>query len=107
VVSRGGRLDLAEQYLPAVHASTLLLVGGNDKSTIDLNKRALRRLHCRNQLIILPGATHLFEEPGALDEVADLARIWFVHYLSDETDHDRLYQELGARFPREDMDKQC
>lgn len=82
VVSRGGRPDLADGYLSAVQAPTLLIVGGNDDVVIELNEQALRRLRCPKQLVIVPGATHLFEEPGTLEEVARLAREWFVRHLS-------------------------
>ncbi len=81
VVSRGGRPDLAGGYLPAVQAPTLLIVGGNDDVVIELNEQALRTLRCPKQMVIVPGATHLFEEPGTLEEVARLAREWFVRYL--------------------------
>ena len=82
VVSRGGRPDLAGPALEHVCAPTLLIVGGNDLQVIDLNRWAFAQLRCEKQLEIVPGATHLFEEPGALDEVARLAREWFVRYLS-------------------------
>jgi putative phosphoribosyl transferase len=82
VVSRGGRPDLAMAYLPSVQAPTLLIVGGNDDVVIELNEQALRRLRCRKELVIIPGATHLFEEPGALEEVSRLAKEWFVRYLT-------------------------
>jgi putative phosphoribosyl transferase len=82
VVSRGGRPDLAGPALARVRAPTLLIVGGNDVQVIQLNRAALAQLHCEKQLVIVPGATHLFEEPGALDEVARLAREWFQHHLS-------------------------
>jgi pimeloyl-ACP methyl ester carboxylesterase len=81
VVSRGGRPDLAGSALEHVRAPTLLIVGGNDVQVIELNRWALAQLRCEKQLVIVPGATHLFEEPGALDEVARLARVWFVRYL--------------------------
>lgn len=83
VVSRGGRPDLAEeQLLAAVRAPTLLIVGGFDHSVIELNEAArVALLHCQRELAIVPGATHLFEEPGTLDEVARLAAAWFVRYL--------------------------
>jgi putative phosphoribosyl transferase len=77
VVSRGGRPDLAGPALMRVRAPTLLIVGGNDTEVIQLNRAAFARLRCEKQLVIVPGATHLFEEPGALDEVARLAREWF------------------------------
>ena len=81
VVSRGGRPDLAGPALGQVSAPTLLIVGGNDRQVIDLNRWAFGQLRCEKKLVIVPGATHLFEEPGALDEVARLAREWFVRYL--------------------------
>jgi putative phosphoribosyl transferase len=82
VVSRGGRPDLAGEALPRVQAPTLLIVGGNDFQVIELNREALAQLHCEKQLIIVPGATHLFEEPNALEEVARLARAWFETHLA-------------------------
>ncbi len=82
VVSRGGRPDLAKNYLSAVEAPILLLVGGNDDVVIQLNEQALRLLHCPKELVIVPGATHLFQEPGTLEEVARLAKQWFVRYVS-------------------------
>jgi putative phosphoribosyl transferase len=81
IVSRGGRPDLATDRLPAVQAPTLLIVGGNDDVVIELNEQALRGLRCSKELIIVPGATHLFEEPGALEEVARLAKNWFARHL--------------------------
>lgn len=90
VVSRGGRPDLANNYLSAVEAPTLLIVGGNDAVVIELNELALRLLRCRKELVIVPGATHLFEEPGALEEVAHLAKQWFVRYLASEQTAPRL-----------------
>jgi putative phosphoribosyl transferase len=85
VVSRGGRPDLAGPALARVRAPTLLIVGGNDMEVIRLNRAAFAHLRCIRQLIIVPGATHLFEEPGALDKVARLARDWFQHYLIPAT----------------------
>ncbi|MEU6756314.1 phosphoribosyltransferase family protein [Streptomyces sp. NPDC046685] len=82
VVSRGGRPDLAAPRLAGVRAPTLLIVGGRDTTVLELNGQAQRELRCENRLEVIPGATHLFEEPGALDEVADLARSWFSEYLS-------------------------
>ena len=82
VVSRGGRPDLAGQALPRVLAPTLLIVGGDDLPVIQLNQTALAQLQCEKSLVIVPRATHLFEEPGALDEVARLAREWFRRYLT-------------------------
>jgi putative phosphoribosyl transferase len=82
VVSRGGRPDLAGSALAGVQAPTLLIVGGNDYAVIELNQAALAQLRCEKRLVIVPGATHLFEEPGALDEVARLAREWFERHLA-------------------------
>lgn len=81
VVSRGGRPDLAADALRAVTAPTLLIVGGRDEPIIELNEKARADLRCEKRLEIVPGATHLFEEPGALDRVAELAREWFQRYL--------------------------
>ena len=81
VVSRGGRPDLAMPVLEKVRAATLLIVGGNDTEVIALNRLALKHLTCAAQLDIVPGATHLFEEPGTLEEVSRLAREWFVKHL--------------------------
>ena len=77
VVSRGGRPDLAGETLPRVRAATLLVVGGDDDVVIDLNREALAQLKCEVRLTIVPGATHLFEEPGTLEQVADHAARWF------------------------------
>ncbi len=82
VVSRGGRPDLAGPRLAGVRAPTLLIVGSRDTTVLDLNREAQRELRCENRLEIVPGATHLFEEPGALDEVAALARDWFARHLT-------------------------
>ncbi len=82
VVSRGGRPDLASSYLPAVQAPTLLLVGSKDTQVIELNRRAFSLLRCEKQLEIIPGASHLFEEPGTLEKVAQLASQWFTRYLA-------------------------
>lgn len=81
VVSRGGRPDLAAESLPGVRAPTLLIVGGDDEPVIALNRQALARLRCVKHLEIVPGATHLFEEPGTLEKVIDLASDWFGKYL--------------------------
>jgi putative phosphoribosyl transferase len=81
VVSRGGRPDLAGEALRLVHQPVLLIVGGNDPVVIELNRRAMQLLPGEVQLEIVPGATHLFEEPGALEQVARLARDWFVRHL--------------------------
>ncbi|HET9728551.1 MAG TPA: alpha/beta fold hydrolase [Acidimicrobiia bacterium] len=82
VVSRGGRPDLAGAALPRVDAPTLLIVGGNDEPVIELNREALAQLRAPARLAIVPGATHLFEEPGTLDQVAQLARDWIETYAA-------------------------
>ena len=82
VVSRGGRPDLAMEYLVRVTAPTLLIVGGEDIPVIPLNEAAYAQLNCPKKLIIVPGATHLFEELGALDKVAHLAKDWFINNLN-------------------------
>jgi pimeloyl-ACP methyl ester carboxylesterase len=81
VVSRGGRPDLAADALAAVQAPTLLIVGGDDETVIELNEQAKRRMHAVARLEIVPGATHLFEEEGALEQVERLASEWFQRYL--------------------------
>jgi putative phosphoribosyl transferase len=81
VVSRGGRPDLAGRALAQVRAPTLLIVGGHDVEVLELNRAALAQLRAEKDLVIVPGATHLFEEPGALDQVARLARDWFERHL--------------------------
>ena len=84
VVSRGGRPDLAgEQALVKVMSPTLLLVGGADYGVIELNQQAYSRLQCTKQLLLIPGATHLFEESGTLEQVANQATHWFIRYLTD------------------------
>jgi putative phosphoribosyl transferase len=82
VVSRGGRPDLAGPALRRVQAPTLLIVGGEDHQVLELNRRAMAEMRCEVELAIIPGATHLFEEPGALEEVANLALSWFTRHLS-------------------------
>ena len=85
VVSRGGRPDLAMSYLSRVQAPTLLIVGGNDKPVISMNEAAHAKLQCLKKLVIVPGATHLFEEPGTLETVAQLARDWFIgHFVPQD-----------------------
>jgi putative phosphoribosyl transferase len=84
VVSRGGRPDLAAPLLGAVTAPTLLIVGSCDETVVELNRSALAELRCERQLTLVPGATHLFEEPGALESVAELARDWFVAKLASD-----------------------
>jgi dienelactone hydrolase len=86
IVSRGGRPDLAKPVLDRVRAPTLLIVGGNDEPVIEMNQSALALLQVEKQLEIVPGATHLFEEPGTLERVADLARDWFRSHLAGQRD---------------------
>jgi len=82
IVSRGGRPDLAAALLPLVRAATLLIVGGADEVVLDLNRAAAAQLEsCMHELAVVPGATHLFEEQGALERVADLAASWFTRHL--------------------------
>jgi len=83
VVSRGGRPDLAGDALSRVRAPTLLIVGGHDLPVLLLNREAMQKLKCEKDLVIVPGATHLFEEPGALEQVARFAADWFQKYLVD------------------------
>jgi len=82
IVSRGGRPDLARDVLPRVTAPTLLIVGGYDEIVLELNREAYDLLECPRQLDVVPGASHLFPEPGTLEEVARLAQEWFLHYLN-------------------------
>jgi putative phosphoribosyl transferase len=82
VVSRGGRPDLALESLARVQAPTLLIVGGNDHVVIDLNRVAYRALQVEREMQVIPGATHLFEEPGTLEQVASAAAHWFVRHLA-------------------------
>jgi len=84
IVSRGGRPDLALDYLPLIQAPTLFIVGGKDELVISLNEKAYGLLRCTKKLKIVPGASHLFEEPGTLEEVAELARDWFLQYALPE-----------------------
>src|SRR6266576_2959309 len=87
VVSRGGRPDLADEALPKVQAPTLLIVGGNDDVVIELNEQARDRMRCEVKLEIIPGATHHFEEPGALEKVAPLASDWFLLHAAGSGPH--------------------
>ena len=82
VVSRGGRPDLAQPYLSRVTAPTLLIVGGYDEPVIEMNREAYALLHCEKELVIVPGATHLFEEPGTLEQVATHACAWFQRHFA-------------------------
>lgn len=81
IVSRGGRPDMAGEALGAVRAPTLLIVGADDTGVIELNEQALRRMRCERKLVLVRGATHLFEEPGTLEEAARLAAEWFERWL--------------------------
>ncbi len=87
VVSRGGRPDLAGEALPKVQAPTLLIVGGEDNVVIELNEQARDQMRCEVKLEIVPGATHLFEEPGALERVAELASDWFLLHAAAKSTH--------------------
>jgi putative phosphoribosyl transferase len=97
VVSRGGRPDLAGDALPRVQAPSLFIVGGRDEQVIELNRQAMARMHAPVRLEIVPGATHLFEEPGALEQVARLAGEWFVRYLATARDRARTGGAGGER----------
>jgi len=92
IVSRGGRPDLAEPYLPSVTAPTLLIIGGDDERVIEMNRAAYRLLSCPKRLVIIPGATHLFEEPGTLEQVAEHALAWFQQHF-----HPTDYEGTGAQ----------
>jgi alpha-beta hydrolase superfamily lysophospholipase len=84
VVSRGGRPDLAGRFLAQVAPPTLLLVGGEDREVLELNRKAMQRMRCPVSLIVIPGATHLFEEPGKLEQVATRATDWFLQHVMPE-----------------------
>jgi putative phosphoribosyl transferase len=92
IVSRGGRPDLAEPYLLSVTAPTLLIIGGEDSPVIEMNRAAYRVLSCPKRLVIVPGATHLFEEPGTLEQVAEHALAWFQQHF-----HPNHYEGTGAQ----------
>jgi putative phosphoribosyl transferase len=92
VVSRGGRPDLAEAYLPSVTAPTLLIVGGDDEPVIEMNRAAYRLLAYPKRLVIVPGASHLFEEPGTLEQVAEHALAWFQQHF-----HPAAHGSTGAQ----------
>jgi dienelactone hydrolase len=100
VVARGGRPDLAGDALGRVRAPTLLIVGGADTLVLDLNEQALRQLRCVKALAIVPGATHLFEEPGALDDVCDHATAWFERHAPPAANQDPLPSPLQPRSQR-------
>jgi dienelactone hydrolase len=97
VVSRGGRPDLAGEALPRVKAPTLLIVGGHDDVVIDLNQQALARMRAAVRMLIVPGATHLFEEPGTLEQVASAAQAWFAGHFRPAND---VSDDAHRRFPR-------
>lgn len=82
IVSRGGRVDLADKELATIEAPTLLIVGENDDFVLEINEYALRKINCTKELSIIPNATHLFEEPGALEEVARQASLWFLKHFT-------------------------
>jgi putative phosphoribosyl transferase len=86
VVSRGGRPDLAQQALARVQAPTLFIVGGHDNVVLDLNRKAMQEMNCIKSLKVIPGATHLFEEPGSLEEVASAASDWFAKCMQHPQD---------------------
>jgi putative phosphoribosyl transferase len=92
IVSRGGRPDLAEAYLPSVTAPTMLIVGGDDEPVIEMNRVAYRLLSCPKRLVIVPGATHLFEESGTLEQVAEYALAWFQQHV-----HPVKHKSTGAQ----------
>lgn len=101
IVSRGGRPDLAGHALPRVQAPTLLIVGGHDEPVIEMNQQALAQLRVEKRLEIVPGATHLFEEPGTLEQVARLARQWFTRYLAEPTPHALHWPQQAESQPTE------
>jgi dienelactone hydrolase len=96
IVSRGGRPDLAYEHLHQVAAPTLLIVGERDEAVTDLNREAYEHLVCPRKMAVIPGATHLFEEPGALEKVANLAARWFQHHLAP-AEIDNPAQHLASR----------
>jgi len=89
IVSRGGRPDMAACAFQWVKAPTLLIVGGNDPQVLQLNREAYDKLKCEKELMVVPGATHLFEEPGALDQVIDGAKDWFTRHLASQQQGER------------------
>lgn len=96
IVSRGGRPDLAGSILPRVKSPTLLIVGGNDSPVIEMNEEALNQLKTEKKLVIVPGATHLFEEPGTLEQVARLAADWFVTHLAKTKNQAKSKKETAV-----------
>ncbi len=93
IVSRGGRPDLAGPSLADVKSPTLLIVGGDDTTVIELNEQALKQMRTECKIIIVPGASHLFEEPGKLEEVASLATDWFLQHLTKEVKERRPHRQ--------------
>lgn len=89
IVSRGGRVDLAMDALEKIHTPTLLIVGGNDYIVLDLNKEAFSKMKCEKELLIVDGATHLFEEPGMLDKISESAANWFLKHAGE-----KIYTEI-------------
>jgi dienelactone hydrolase len=98
VISRGGRPDLAGEALPKVKAPTLLVVGGEDEVVIDLNEQARAQMRCEVKLEIVPGATHLFEEPGALERVAELPSDWFTNFAQGRLCAPQTFAQLRSGF---------
>ena len=96
VVSRGGRPDLAESYLPSVTVPTLLIVGGEDEPVIEMNREAYRLLTCPKRLVIVPGASHLFEEPGTLEEVAEHALLWFQQHFHSASPRAQAHKQRSV-----------
>ena len=96
VVSRGGRPDLAESYLPSVAAPTMLIVGGEDEPVIEMNRAAYRLLTCPKRLIIVPGASHLFEEPGTLEEVSEHALLWFQQHFQSASPRAQAHKQRSV-----------
>jgi putative phosphoribosyl transferase len=99
IVSRGGRPDLAYDEIAQVQAPTLFLVGGHDVDVIDSNKRAYEQLRCPKELIVIPGASHLFREPGALDRVAMLAKSWFVRHFESAAPNEIIRNKIALVAP--------
>jgi pimeloyl-ACP methyl ester carboxylesterase len=101
IVSRGGRPDLARSAIPRVRAPTLFIVGELDRAVLKVNREVMQGLHAVRELAVVPGATHLFEEAGALEEVARLAREWFVRHLEPRPVQRQTDKKAGARLPME------
>lgn len=99
IVARGGRPDLAHNELADVHAPTLLIVGGCDDSAVDWNERAYRTLRCPKDMIVVPGASHLFREPGTLEKVATLAQSWFIRHFEGAASNETVRKEKALASP--------